>query len=203
MEAVYSPSNQVLLFQYKTSDGQVITERLGFAVNMFINTVRGKMPIFVFGKDMPVATARGSGFIYGSIDELILDEDQFYHVMQNQPVTINAKAGKLFGYDVNIEELIGNSVEEGYYPDIDTIKLDKIIVVAQQPAPTDVAQNGSSVEYIELELHNVEFFGYSYQKRVTDVTQLMRVNFLAERMKVASNYYAIGSTSQPSGGTQV
>jgi hypothetical protein len=50
--------------------------------------------------------------------------------MQNQPVTINAKAGKLFGYDVNIEELIGNSVEEGYYPDIDTIKLDKIIVVA-------------------------------------------------------------------------
>ncbi len=182
----YSPSNQLLVQGIKDNDGNVIYKTIGNAVNIIVETTRGKVPIFVFGKSGPVEVSRGYRFIQGTMDMVLIDktfEEMFgtqkdYYVTEieknlSNNVTNQSITKSFFGLDVSAYKK-----SEKY---VDEIKFDELLLISYNSDATVSVKDGK-LSILQVVLYDVEFVDYSYAKRVSDVTQLERVSFMARRM---------------------
>ena len=153
---------------------------IGNATNLFIQTTRGKMPIYVFGKSTPQGIARGQQFIYGSID-MVQFGDKFNDLIQQQKTHITPVEKEITGVTGTAvaKSILGNSLSaQGYSVstnELDTLKFNHLIFVSLD---TQNANDKSSFSYLGFQLNDVEFTSYSYSKSINNVTQLERIEFM-------------------------
>ena len=204
---IFSPSNQFIVYGIKARSSELTTQVqtkqpdpgtggnnsidvdltiynvIGTAMNIMIDTVRGKVPIFAMGNSEAIGIARGAQFISGSIDSVVIDLSVLNDMLATQKSYITEIEKKLLDGIIPEDDVIevekriyGNTVKlyQVLENQLDSILLDELSVVQANPLPKD-----GNVYYSALKLIDVEFHSYSYAKRSTDVVQLERLEFIA------------------------
>jgi len=107
-------------------------------MNIMIDTVRGKVPIFAMGNSEAIGIARGAQFISGSIDSVVIDLSVLNDMLATQKSYITEIEKKLLDGIIPEDDVIevekriyGNTVKlyQVLENQLDSILLDELSVV--------------------------------------------------------------------------